>query len=157
MQQNEQPDLRFPIVTNILKTNNNNNKNVCAIHACLVPAEVRRGLPITWNWNYRCLWGTTWLLQTKLRSSVKGTSVLNHWVLTPAPKHLCENLILRIPMKSKPIEWCSCFPNSCTWDFFSFFVIDLLKNCRCFSTVWILLAAFWLYLLICISVLCVFC
>lgn len=49
---------------------------------CLVPVEARRGCCTPWNWSYRCLWATLWVLELKLGSS-KTSSALNHRVLSP--------------------------------------------------------------------------
>jgi hypothetical protein len=39
--------------------------------------EVSIRLP--WNWEYRGLWTTRWVLQTKPGSSARAVSALNHW------------------------------------------------------------------------------
>ena len=35
--------------------------------------------------HYRCLWDTMWLLGIELRTSGKGVSAFNHWVISQAP------------------------------------------------------------------------
>lgn len=46
-------------------------------HLCVVPTEARRGRCNIWNWNYKHLWFTTWVLGTKPRSSRGAASALN--------------------------------------------------------------------------------
>jgi hypothetical protein len=44
----------------------------CACHA------LKRQKIIPWDWNYRWLWVTMWLLGTELRSSGRATGASNH-------------------------------------------------------------------------------
>lgn len=48
---------------------------VWALHVCLVPMEVRRGYQIPWNWSYRYLWTTTWVMVPKSESSAGATNM----------------------------------------------------------------------------------
>lgn len=44
---------------------------------CLVPAEVRRGLWISWNWSHEWLWASMWVQGIEPGSFTKATVVLN--------------------------------------------------------------------------------
>lgn len=35
---------------------------ICASHSCLVAMETRRKHLLPWNWSWRCLWATMWVL-----------------------------------------------------------------------------------------------
>lgn len=52
---------------------------------CLGPAEVRRGHSVPWNWSFRWLWVTMWVIKPKSESSTRGVSALNSWVIFPVP------------------------------------------------------------------------
>ena len=47
-------------------------------HACVVPAEVRKGNWITWSCSYRWLVAAMWGLGTEPGSSERATHTLNH-------------------------------------------------------------------------------
>lgn len=81
--------------------------NVC-LHECryticlpCVPAEVRRGHHMPWNWCYDA-WTAMWVLETGPRSSARAMSALNCWVSSPAPRtvilvwHVCMDVYLCI-------------------------------------------------------------
>ena len=53
-----------------------------APNGCVIP-EVRRGHQIPWNWNYRWLWATMWVLGIKPGGSGRAASALNHWANFP--------------------------------------------------------------------------
>ena len=53
-------------------------------HVSIVPMETRRGSWIPWNWKYRQLWATMWVLGIKSKSSRRTASALNCWVISPA-------------------------------------------------------------------------
>lgn len=52
---------------------------------CPVFTEPRKGHQIAWNWSYRHLWATTWMLEIKPSSSALATTALNYWTISPAP------------------------------------------------------------------------
>lgn len=52
----------------------------CTPCACRVLLEVRTGSQIPWNWSYRQLWATMWVLELEPGCS---TSVLNSWAISP--------------------------------------------------------------------------
>lgn len=58
---------------------------LCALQACLGSVDIRRGRQLSWDWSYRWLWATTWEQGIELGSSTRATSVLNWWVISPAP------------------------------------------------------------------------
>jgi hypothetical protein len=43
--------------------------------------------------HYRWLWATMWLLGIELRTSARAVSVLNRWVISPAPIFLLWELL----------------------------------------------------------------
>ena len=45
----------------------------------------QRGCQITWPWIYRWLWATKWVLGIKPVSSVRVTSMFNHWAIFSSP------------------------------------------------------------------------
>lgn len=45
---------------------------------CQVPTEVRRWSQTTWDWSYRWLWATIWVLGIEHGSSTRATSGLNY-------------------------------------------------------------------------------
>lgn len=49
-----------------------------------VLVEARRVWWIPWNWSYKRLWATWWVLGTELKSSAKATSTLNCWAVFPS-------------------------------------------------------------------------
>jgi hypothetical protein len=51
--------------------------DVCVSHMCLVPAELRRGHWIPWNWSYRQLLAALWVLGAKPHFSVRAVNALN--------------------------------------------------------------------------------
>jgi hypothetical protein len=57
---------------------------VCAPCVCLVPTEVRRRCQILWNWSYKRLWATVWVLGIELGFFVRVASALNCWTTSPA-------------------------------------------------------------------------
>ena len=58
---------------------------LCDPLMCLVPVEAKRRHLISWNWNYRQLWVTMWLLGIELRTSGRAVSALNCWAISLAP------------------------------------------------------------------------
>lgn len=63
-----------------------------ALHSCLsvhymcaVPSKDRKWHHIPWNWSYRQLWATKWVLGTEPRSSERAINVLKLWVISLAP------------------------------------------------------------------------
>lgn len=54
--------------------------------ACLVPSEVRRRCQIPWNWSYRWLWTTKWVLGIEAGFPRRVAIALNHEVTSLAPK-----------------------------------------------------------------------
>ena len=57
---------------------------LCMLCACLVPTEARRGHRLPWNWSYRWLWATVWVLRIEPISG-RVASVLNCWAISPVP------------------------------------------------------------------------
>lgn len=53
-------------------------------HVCEVLREFRRGHEIPWNWNYRCLWTTTRVLEPEPGPSKRATSFLYCWAMSSA-------------------------------------------------------------------------
>jgi hypothetical protein len=58
--------------------------NACTLCAYLGPMEARRGHQMPWNWSYKWLWASMWVMQTKPGSSPRVASELN-WAISPAP------------------------------------------------------------------------
>jgi hypothetical protein len=56
--------------------------HICAPHICSV-CRVQRGHWIPWNWNYKGLWATPWVLGLKPRSSGRAVSALNCSAISP--------------------------------------------------------------------------
>lgn len=52
--------------------------------ACLVPTKARRGCQTPWNWNYRQLWTSLWVLGNELGSLQKQQVLL---ITEPCPAH----------------------------------------------------------------------
>lgn len=52
--------------------------HVCAWWPCMP------GIRFPWNWSYRCLWATMWVLENELELSVRATNALNFCVIFPA-------------------------------------------------------------------------
>jgi hypothetical protein len=48
------------------------------MYVCAVPAEARGRHQISWNWSYRWLQATTWMLGFELRFSRRIARALNH-------------------------------------------------------------------------------
>ena len=61
---------------------------ICAPHACLVTLEARRGHWMSWNWSYRQLWATMWVLSIELGISGRPANTLNHGAISLVPQHL---------------------------------------------------------------------
>lgn len=53
--------------------------------ASLMPAEVRSGSWILWNWNYEWLWTSIWVLGTEPRPSASAINVFNHYTISHPP------------------------------------------------------------------------
>lgn len=51
---------------------------------CLVSTEAKRGCWSPWNWSYRWLWTTRWVLGIKFRSSGRASSASNCWTISLA-------------------------------------------------------------------------
>lgn len=49
--------------------------------AHLLPMEARRENRIVQDWSYRWLWATTWILETKHKSSGRAANALNYWTI----------------------------------------------------------------------------
>lgn len=56
---------------------------VCVLHACMVTKKARRRCWLTWNWCYRCLQATMWILEIKFRSSGRTFNMLLTTELCP--------------------------------------------------------------------------
>lgn len=70
---------------------------ISVTHMCVVPTEDRRGHWTLWNWNYRWLLGTMWMLGTKLGSSARATKALNLlWAISPASTFLSLSVSLSL-------------------------------------------------------------
>ena len=54
-------------------------------HSFLVSMGVRRGHWILWNYSYRRLRTSTWILGTELRFSARATGALNPWAVSTDP------------------------------------------------------------------------
>ena len=63
------------------------------MQACLLPAEVGRGCQIPWNWSYRWLWSSMWVLRIELGFPVGASSALKHWAISPAPTWMFKFLV----------------------------------------------------------------
>lgn len=51
--------------------------------ACLIPAETLRGHQIPWNWSYKWLCATLWMLGMEFWSSGKAGSTLKSKAISP--------------------------------------------------------------------------
>lgn len=51
----------------------------------------RNGCQVSWNWSYRWLWGSIWVLWTESRSSASAASALSYWALSLAPQETFVN------------------------------------------------------------------
>ena len=47
--------------------------------------NVCEGIGFPWNWSYRQLWATMWVLGIKPRSSERAVRAPNSWAISPAP------------------------------------------------------------------------
>lgn len=56
---------------------------VCALHVCMVPTEARRGHWIPWDWRYRQLKSTMWVLRTEPESSAKAGLLTTEHLSSP--------------------------------------------------------------------------
>lgn len=72
---------------------------------------------------YRWLWATMWLLGIELRTSGRAVRALNHWVISPAPKH-GSNLTRLFFFGEFSLQICS--PVFCLCPFLSCFVFWVL-------------------------------
>lgn len=66
--------------------------NICIPHARLVPTEVRCRHQTPWNWSYRWLLATMWVLGTDLRPFVRESSALNHGGIPLALKNTSNRI-----------------------------------------------------------------
>lgn len=74
-------------INTILKVFGNTFQSVylCAwacMHMSAVPMDTRRGHQIPRSRNYMRLWGTMWVVGTKLWFSERTVRVFNHWVIS---------------------------------------------------------------------------
>lgn len=53
----------------------------CAPYAYSAHISQKRG-QIPWNWRYRWLWGTIWVLRAEPGSSAEAASAFNHWPIS---------------------------------------------------------------------------
>jgi hypothetical protein len=60
--------------------------HACVPHPFLVPKEYRRGYQMPWNWSYKQLWATMWMMEIEYWFSGRATSVLNNWVISLGTK-----------------------------------------------------------------------
>jgi hypothetical protein len=67
-----------------------------ALHAYLVPLEVRRGWQVPWNWNYRWLWATS-----------------GYWNLNPDPVEKHQVLLTAEPSLQPLLLGFLCFTSVC--------------------------------------------
>jgi hypothetical protein len=72
---------------------------ICLPRVGLMSYKSRRGHQIAWNWNYRWLWVTLWVLGMKLRSSRTTVSSLNCWAVSPALLIWCQSCLRSAGMK----------------------------------------------------------
>lgn len=61
---------------------------------------------IPWNWSYRHLWATVWVLGNKPRSSVKAARTLCHWTNSSAPSRFFFSLISSRGVSNRTMEQC---------------------------------------------------
>ena len=52
----------------------------------------------TWNWSYRQMWATMWVLATKSKFPARAANALNQWTISPAPR----TYLFLIPLQSSP-------------------------------------------------------
>lgn len=59
---------------------------VFCLHVCLFTMEARREQQISRNWSYTQMLAAMWMLGIKVRSSVRATSIHNHWAISSGPQ-----------------------------------------------------------------------
>ena len=69
---------------------------VVFLHLCAMPKRAWREWWILWDWNYRQLWATKWVLGIEPRSCGKADSALYPWVISLACVCVCLNKILQL-------------------------------------------------------------
>lgn len=77
---------------------------VCLSGVCVVPVEARRGLGIPWSWSWGIVNYLIWVLRTKLQSSRRAASCLNHQANSPAKSKLIKMQAMG-PMRSHNWMW----------------------------------------------------
>lgn len=81
---------------------------LCVHHMLAVPTEASRRHQPLWNWSYKQLWTTVWVLRIEAGSSGRVSSPLNHWATLPAPIYIHFKLcykIIHIPKFRKELEF----------------------------------------------------
>ena len=77
---------------------------LCACQCTTCVPGARRGRHSSWNWSYRWLWATMWLLGVKPRSSGMAMDVLNFRVILPASKISITIFLRQSLIYSKPVS-----------------------------------------------------
>jgi hypothetical protein len=68
---------------------------ICLLHVCMRTrcTQYQRRPEEAWNWSYKWLWATMWVLGRQPRLS---TRVLSHWAMSPVLPPPCNCFMLRI-------------------------------------------------------------
>lgn len=79
----------FCITMGMLDFLNLNFRYMCvfASPVHLLLAKPRRACRILWNWSYRRLWASTWVLGTEPGASGRGASAVLCWAVSPSSFH----------------------------------------------------------------------
>lgn len=59
--------------------------HVCVHHVCQVPMEAGRSCQMLYNWSYRWLYDTVWVLGIESGSCERAVSALSHRAISAAP------------------------------------------------------------------------
>lgn len=77
-------------------------KQVCALLACLLPRDARRGPQVPGNWGYRRLWDVMETLRATLRPPGTKVSALNCWAFCTAAR--LTECLMTTPVPTIPLE-----------------------------------------------------
>lgn len=77
-------------------------KQVCALLACLLPIDARRGPQVPGNWGYRRLWDVMETLRATLRPPGTKVSALNCWAFCTAAR--LTECLMTTPVPTIPLE-----------------------------------------------------